>query len=398
MTGALDLVRLDAEALAPYRRAGDPLADQVIEAIFRHGEVDAVRRLLRNLVENDELPSPATTASAGLSPHVMAEIARFLELSESTLRPLDPVMIERGEEFFAEHGPEILMILAMYSLPASYTAKRGVQVLAQTRRLESHPMRRLIETTQMVVDVMSPGGLRLAKNPQNHGKGVRSAQKVRLMHAAIRRLILERSGDAWTEQFGIPINQMDLLGTLMTFSSVVLDGLRVLGVQPSPEEESAYLYAWRAIGGLIGLSEELLPTTVAEAAHLTTVIRRSELGRSEEGVEMTRALVTTLETKVEPRLLRGIVVSLMHQFLGPYARTIDLPPADWTRLLVSPLIGISRALDKIHHDFGALAWIHRKIALGVVRGLLDLERGPTRPTFDLPDHLANGWGLAEGNA
>ncbi len=52
-----------------------------------------------------------------------------------------------------------------------------------------------------------------------------------------------------------------------------------------------------------------------------------------EGVQMTKALVTTLEGQVDPRIFRGIVVSLMHQFLGPYASTIELPRANWTQLL-----------------------------------------------------------------
>jgi len=394
MAATLDFENLKEETLQPYRQVGDPLADEVITAIFRTGEVTAVRELLRHLVSYDELPT-AENAPPGLSPEVLAEVSRFLELSQATLQPLDGARIVRGEEFFADHGPEILMILAMYSLPASYTAKRGVQVLAQTKRLESHPMRRLIETTQMVVDVMSPGGLALARAPGDHGKGVRTAQKVRLMHAAIRHLILERYGDEWVKKFGVPIDQMDLAGTLMTSTSVVLDGLRVLGVEDEREGQEAYLYAWRAIGRLMGISAELIPNTVEEAARLTAVIRASELGRSDEGVAMTRALVDTLEARVDPHFFRGIVVSMMHQFLGPYAEAIELPRPNWTRVLIGPIIAVSRLIDAIHRDFGALAWIHRKVALAVIRGFLDIERGPTRPDFDLPDHLASGWGLAE---
>jgi len=397
MAVQVDFERLQA-SLLPYRLVGDPLADGVIDTIFQTGEVDAVRGLLRHLVDNDGLPNGESAVGSGLSTTVLAEVERFLRESQAALAPLDPTLIQRGEEFFAEHGPEILMILAMYSLPASYTARRGVQVLAQTRRLESHPLRRLIETTQMVVDVMSPGGLRLGASPSDHGKGVRSAQKVRLMHGAIRRLILERSGDTWIEQFGVPINQMDLAGTLMTFSSVVLDGLHVLGVEPTPAEQEAYLYAWRTVGVLVGLQAELIPTNVADASRLTTTIRASELGRCQEGVDMTRALVGMLEQEVEPRLLRGIVVSLMHQFLGPYAEVVDLPKPDWTRFLLRPLIAVSRVIDRIHRDFGALAWVHRQIALAVIRAFLDFERGPNRPNFDLPDHLADGWGLPQRSA
>ena len=394
----LDFQKLDASALMPYRSMGDPLADEVIDAIFRAGDVDAVHQLLRHFVQNEDLPTTESAAASGLAPEVLAEVARYLELTQAALQPLDAALVQRGQAFFAEHGPEILMILGLYSLPASYTAKRGVQVLAQTGRLESHPMRRLIETTQMVVDVMSPGGLSLSSSASNHGKGVRSAQKVRLMHGAIRRLILARYGQDWVDKFGVPINQMDLAGTLMTFSSVVLDGLRVLGVEPDPEGEAAYLYAWQAIGGLMGIQAELIPPTVADASTLTAVIRASELGRCQEGVDMTAALVKTLRDQVEPHFFRGIVVSLMHQFLGTYAAAIDLPRPDWTQFLLKPFVAMSRFIDKFLRGSPVLDWVHRKIALGVIDGILKLERGPTRPSFDLPDHLADGWGLSRSDS
>src|SRR5262245_15657081 len=77
-------------------------------------------------------------------------------------------------------GPEIIMTLFCYGLPSCYAAAKGVQVLALTTRLFSNPTRRVIETAQMVVDVMAPGGLAA------RGRGIRTAQKVRLMHAAVR--------------------------------------------------------------------------------------------------------------------------------------------------------------------------------------------------------------------
>jgi hypothetical protein len=57
-----------------------------------------------------------------------------------------------------------------------------------THRLINHPFRRIVETAQFVLDVMAPDGL------GHSGRGVRSAQKVRLMHAAIRHLILAAEG------------------------------------------------------------------------------------------------------------------------------------------------------------------------------------------------------------
>src|SRR6187549_451702 len=128
------------------------------------------------------------------------------------------------------------MLLCCYSLPSSYAARKGVQVLHRTAYLAKRPNRRLFETAQFIVDVLSPGGL----GPLGHGQ--RTAQKVRLMHAAIRHLILHDPNTRWpADDLGVPINQEDLLGTLMTFTWLILDGLSRLGVRLTPQEQQAYL-------------------------------------------------------------------------------------------------------------------------------------------------------------
>ena len=96
------------------------------------------------------------------------------------------------------------MSLACASLPACYAARRGVQLLSLTARLQSDPVRRIGETAQLTLDGMAPGGL------VPGGRGVRDAQKVRLMHAAVRHLV--RDSDVYDPEWGVPINQEDSRG------------------------------------------------------------------------------------------------------------------------------------------------------------------------------------------
>ena len=98
--------------------------------------------------------------------------------------------------------------------------RQGVQVLALTARLHTDPVRRIGETAQMTLHAMSAGGLAPG------GAGIRDAQKVRLMHAAVRHLAL--ASDDWVP-VGTPVNQEDLAFTLLTFSIVALDSIRKLG-------------------------------------------------------------------------------------------------------------------------------------------------------------------------
>src|SRR5262245_58016105 len=164
------------EFLEAMRKVGDPLADDTVAEVFRAGAVEAVNSLLSALVRNDQIP-PSGLPAKGYE---------FLEAT-SGLPQLDAAKVERGEKLFMSHGNLALAILLCASLPECYVQKRGVKVLWLTQRLQEHVFRRLLETAQMVLAVMSRGGL------SGDGRGIRAAQKVRLMHAAMRHLILAQN-------------------------------------------------------------------------------------------------------------------------------------------------------------------------------------------------------------
>ena len=58
-------------------------------------------------------------------------------------------------------------------------------------------------------------------------------------------------------QYGYPINQEDLAGTLSTFSSVVLRGLELLGVMATDSEKYGYQQLWKFVGYYLGQYQSL---------------------------------------------------------------------------------------------------------------------------------------------
>ena len=115
--------------------------------------------------------------------------------------------------------------------------KFGTEVLAYTKFLKVDATRRVRETAQMVMDVMCPHGL------EPGGRGVRATMKVRVMHAIVRHMIghdphaRPNPSDAHLRaQFGVPINQEDMVYTLMTFSYVVVQGFSDMGYAMTREE------------------------------------------------------------------------------------------------------------------------------------------------------------------
>lgn len=374
-------VVVDDAFLDACRCEGDPEGDALVAETFARLERDGppARRLLRLLLEHDAVPAD----QAG------PEVRAFLEASLPHPRP-SAADLRRGERLFAEHGPEILTALGCYALPAAYAAHAGVQVLAQTGFLESHPTRRLVETAQMVVDVMRPGGL------DPGGPGVRTARKVRLMHAAIRQLILARRDPAWDPAaLGVPINQEDLAGTLMTFAWLPLEALARLGVHVPREDQDAAVRSWGLVGRLLGLREALVPEDAGAARALTRRIQARQIRPGEpnpDGRALTRALLEMMEAHVPVRLLRPGPASLMRLFL-PAAVADGLGvPRRWLPDMVARagarLVG---TVDGIADATPLQRRLFRGLHLALLQAVIDRERGGKRPGFDLPLSLRGAW-------
>jgi len=153
------------------RHRGDPLADELVQKIFTNGSVDRVNELMRTLVHNGDL------IPTSLPDEVEEYLATNLVPSD-----VDRARIERSETFFQIWGLQISMCLFCASLPSAYAAADGVKVLYETARLQTDARRRVFESGQFLMDVMKPGGLAPG------GDGIRTIQRVRLMHAAVRQV------------------------------------------------------------------------------------------------------------------------------------------------------------------------------------------------------------------
>ena len=359
------------------RRRGDPFADAVVAAIYKDGDTPAVARLVATLMK-DVQPQPAA-----LPPPVQDYLTKTPALKRS------PDAVAAGERIFSEHGPEIMMLLCCYSLPSAFAAKKGVQVLHRTAYIAKRPNRRLFETAQFIVDVLSPGGLTAS------GRGTRTAQKVRLLHAAIRHLILVDKTDPWPiEELGLPINQEDLLGTLMTFTWLILDGLARLHVQLTPQEQQAYLDTWLAVGTLMGVEPQLLPKTVDEAKALTALIEKRQVAECPQGREMMAALLGMMQSNM-PRMFSTIPACLVREFLPQDVATFMGVPSHrleeaMIRAADDALIPLQRFVNREAKRSALVRWF----SIHLLRWMLTVELDGQPARFALPDSLQEDWQIA----
>ena len=362
--------------LDAMRQTQDSVADPVVAALFADGQVAAVNSLMKTLVENDGLPPAALPAS----------VAAYLAATGGLPEWADPAKIAAGERVFWRYGPAMIAILHCYALPFCYAGRKGVQVLALTARLATNPTRRIIETAQMMVDVMRPGGLGA------DGSGIRTAQKVRLMHAGVRCLVGQYPG--WKPEFDLPINQEDMAGTLLSFSFITLDGLERLGYVLSSDEIEGYLHAWKVVGHILGIHPDMLPIDYADARAFAGRIAARQFAACEEGQYMTRALVQMLRHIVPGNVFDAVPELLMRHFLGDAtADILAVAPARAPEILLGPIESIVRAGSGLVRGSGGIARVHELFGRALIEGIVLVGRGGKRIPFTVPTELLQAWGV-----
>ena len=184
--------------------------------------------------------------------------------------------------FFAKHAQVIMNMLGLLSLPYCYAGANGSMVLYLSDRMRGDVGKRLIETGEFVWDVMAPNAF------YENGKGFAAILKVRLMHAAVRYYTLQNN--KWNDSYGYPVNQEDMAGTNLSFSLIVIRGLRKFGFNISYDEQQSFMHLWNVIGALLGLDNDLLPADGKQAFELEETIRLRQFTPSVQGHELTSSL------------------------------------------------------------------------------------------------------------
>ncbi len=403
------------EQLEAMRFVADPPADETVTRLFASGQgMGRVNVLLAHLIEHG--PEGEQLVPEAGDQEVLAVLRAYLAQCQTLPAWADRAVIGRAGALFAEHGMLAFSVLGCASLPVGYAAPEAARVLGFTQQLSEHAQRRLAETALFLIDVMSLGGL------EPGGRGLGDIARVRLMHAAIRHLLLqppagpleaggrrdfarllaEAPWDAATH--GQPIHQVVMSATILCFSLVALRSVRRLGMNVPPEAEHAYLHAWNVVGALMGVQEALLlprPETYAAAERLFHHIWHRFRAREPyaEGTALTAALLRFLEKPLEdlPPPLSHLPRLLMRELIGPdLMHILGVKLGFWEEVLLGASAWGLRELDALGDAAYELLPRGRLVAeflfRRLVKALQDAPRGGARPPFRIPDHLAARWG------
>jgi hypothetical protein len=334
----------DADRYAGYYLAGDPIADYLAEWIQRGG---------------DEAKAEVERAIHGVpTPNAPEALVRFMERAHRVPTWVDFDELRAGALAYQRFGILGMIVLSAWSLINGYHSSAAVKPLAFTGQLRHNAQRRLAETARFVSEASQVDGLRRGR------PGYQMSLRVALIHAHVRSAC-QRSAEWRTEDWGIPINQADMLGTLLEFSLLMIDGAQRLGFHVSSRERHAILAMWRYCGHLNGVDPWLLShlQTEGETRHIAELIRLVQPGPDEDSLALTRQLLKVPKQNARgagPGVV-GVAVSRFHNGLaralnGPeIADNLGIPNDFWkyaeypVRAVLTPLERLRRIIPGASH-------------------------------------------------
>jgi len=380
----------DDAFLDHLRTEGDETADRCLHQLAEsESNYRGLFRLLR--INSDPLPEDAPAPI-----HEFFETACRPPLISG--EPIDEKRLERGSEVFRKNAGSAGLSLMLNSLLAGYGAPNLAKILVISGNLQHHPYQRVLGVLQMVIDVSANASF------EPSGDAHITAAKVRLMHAGLRTIVDRRRPD-YEPVYGKPVNQEDMLGTIMGFSLLVIQGIRKLGITVTDEDAEDYYYLWRVFAQCAGIhppgerdSSEHIPESVELADEFyRSFARRHYVGAAEnpEGVDLTKAGIRMFEDIIPFKFLHWWTHDLigrvfMQRMQGRKAmKARGVKPVygkflvRWL-LLIAPRIWnlISREGDKLLLGNGR----HEDMSLLLFKGMIHLAWGG-KVTFLIPRNL-----------
>ena len=247
-------------------------------------------------------------------PEAPPELAAFIESMEAEPKWLDMELVEQGARHsrisaaylspFITRGAFIATFLNTYAaLPMALTG-------ALSGRRAAH---RINETTSFFALTTLPGAL------ERHGPGFEAAAMVRLMHSVVRVNALMRA-DQWDSAvYGMPVPQVDQMPAGLINMYILATAAVRRGRTEFSRREQAMLEFSRYRCHLLGLPEELLPTTpqgVLDVFHARAACLRDDFDATcRQLVDSTMAAYLRPERTLRERMAESVEKSWSKAFV-----------------------------------------------------------------------------------
>ncbi|XXG97179.1 hypothetical protein Hte_003474 [Hypoxylon texense] len=269
---------------------------------------------------------------------------------------VDWEQIERGQKVFYRYGGPASTALTFLSLLGGMGSGRTVETLGRTGGFDVNVVRRrLLETTQHTLNVT-----RDLASIQPGGDGFKDSVRVRLLHASVRRRIMQMAEADPTyydiRKLGVPINDLDCIGTINTFSAtLVWMGLPRQGIWLRQQEITDYLALWRYVAYLMGAPHAWLAAQDS-ARRMTESLLVAEIQPTDASARLANNILDGLEGQPPTYASREFLCAQTHWLNGRgLAQALGVPrPSPFYFALVIGQCLLFMAMSYVNRSVGYL--------------------------------------------
>lgn len=224
---------------------GDSVADPYASLIPKFGVqglIDMLQKACREGIE--------------AVPDAPDELRAFIASMEAAPDWVDMDLVEEGARYMRVSAAFFAPFITRGAFLATFLNTYAALPMALTGALTGDGAKtRVLETTRFFAETTMPGAL------ERFGVGFESAAMVRLMHSVVRYSALKRSTKWDPAVYGLPVPQVDQMPAGLINMYILAVVARRFGRTEFVGRERAMLEYSRYRCFLLGLPEELLPTT-----------------------------------------------------------------------------------------------------------------------------------------
>ena len=276
----------------------DDEVDRLMAGIVDTGGVPAVNTALRPWVNNnDALPT-------GLP----ADLAAYLQQANRLPSWADPVKLRRAADFNRRKDTYLFMLYGLGSGIMSTVIPREAKSVYWSAG-GANMQDRAAKTFTFGYDLSDLNAF------EPTGQFVVTANKTRLVHAAVRHLLPQSPHWRAVADEQIPISNGDILVTFHSLGTFVHRKLLDWRVPMSAADEAAFLHQWQVAIHLLGVRDEFIPQTWAEADTQSTRVLTPLLSPTTEGKELAEDLLG-LTAQIDLGVTRGFLNEFVRYVLS----------------------------------------------------------------------------------
>ncbi|MGV9360043.1 oxygenase MpaB family protein [Amycolatopsis sp. NPDC003731] len=276
----------------------DDEVDTLMAGLVDGGRVPAVNTALRSWVDNDD-PLPA-----GLP----ADLAAWLQRVNRLPSWADPTKLRRAADFNRRKDTYLFMLYGLGSGIMSTVIPREARSVYWSAG-GADMQDRAAKTFTFGYDLSEAGAF------EPSGQFVVTANKTRMVHAAVRHLLPQSAHWRAVADERVPISNGDILVTFHSLGTFVHRKLREWHVPMSAADEDAFLHQWQVAIHLLGVRDEFIPQTWAAADAQSAQVLTPLLAPTPEGKELAADLLG-LTAQIDLGVTRGFLNEFVRYVLS----------------------------------------------------------------------------------